>query len=149
MKTEHTSEFALPRRVCWCSQICNVVSRRPSIEQRLGGALETLAPETLISKITGIEFWCLQWIRLAKASWKMVLVSENLQILPPENQTLICLSAAGAWCGPITCWILMPISKSLQLFFYDFHSINIMNNCTLKISTISSRSQSHHAQETQ
>ena len=34
MKTEHTSEFALPRRVCWCSQICNV---RPRSALRWGG----------------------------------------------------------------------------------------------------------------
>ena len=36
------------------------------------------------------------------------------------------------------------ISKSRQLFFYDFHSNNIMNNCTLKISTISSRFNLNH-----
>ena len=79
MKTEHTSEFALPRRVCWCSQICHLM---PRSALHWGGPRNPRSRKSKNSKLLGIENWIHHWIHQVKASSDLQEFSENVKFWP-------------------------------------------------------------------
>jgi hypothetical protein len=82
MKTEHTSEFALPRRVCWCSLICNL---RPRSALHWGGPRNPRSPE--IQKFKTSRNWKLNipLDSLDQGEFRSARIFWKRQVLTPQN----------------------------------------------------------------